>query len=83
MDLTSLSRDVTLDFTKSLVDRDNADVGEDTTIHFSLAITASRVEREREEEEGDGEGEGEREKHSQQVHGNYVRSKQFPLSSKS
>ena len=45
MDLTSLPRDVTLDFTKSLVDRENEMVGE-SCIHFNLAITASRVEDE-------------------------------------
>ena len=43
VDLTSLPRDVTLDFTKSLVDRENEMVGE-SSIHFNLAITASRVE---------------------------------------
>lgn len=51
MDLTSFSRDVTHDFTLPLVNRDSKPEEGQSTVHFKLCITATKVEEDEEHEE--------------------------------
>lgn len=73
VNLTSLPRDVTLDFKKPLLDREDEEVGEGAYIHFNLAITASKVDPGQEGDESTNQ--------RQEAINSYVRQLSLPPSS--